>query len=602
MTRLSDIVRKFLLGFIVYFGLAVASVLLARVSHNVAVFWPANAVLVSMAMAMSRRDAAILLFSGLIANAATQLVYGDIWQLAVGFPLANFVEMVSVYTGFQLLKFQSKPIVTPRRGLVLLAVVALAAVPAAGLGSLTVSIVFGGAFSDAFVHWWAGDIVSSMIVYLPVFSAHRGTFAQNLKRYLKKENIAEWAVLGASFGFGFVVLLFLHLPPAIVLIFPTLWLALKGKVFEVAMVSSVLSLATSAAVVMGYWPSIAVDLPLRDAVFQQQTLALFCTFPSFLIAVAISNLEISQANLAARKNVLDITLSNMNQGVSVFDENHNLVLWNEQYLQAFNMNESDVFTGKSFLSLLELQKERGDFAGEPMDLVNKIMSHVRRGEAYLTDTVLGTGRFIKTAHSPTPVGGWIGTHEDVTDIRELEQRLAHESLHDVLTGVPNRRYFERELTERLLMAQRNMSPVALFTLDLDKFKVINDTYGHDVGDDVLLRAATIIRDVVGQDDFVARMGGDEFIVIVSGEHEIARLQRVAKSLCERLDQTARIKGNLCVCRASVGVAFSKDGQVSRHDLLTQSDIALYTAKQAGRGSYKVYDFASGQHQSNQLAS
>ena len=286
----------------------------------------------------------------------------------------------------------------------------------------------------------------------------------------------------------------------------------------------------------------------------------------------------------------------------VFDENHNLVLWNEQYLQAFNMNESDVFKGQSFLSLLELQKERGDFAGEPMDLVNKIMSHVRRGEAYLTDTVLGTGRFIKTAHSPTPVGGWIGTHEDVTDIRELEQRLAHESLHDVLTGVPNRRYFERELTERLLMAQRNMSPVALFTLDLDKFKVINDTYGHDVGDDVLLRAATIIRDVVGQDDFVARMGGDEFIVIVSGEHEIARLQRVAKSLCERLDQTARIKGNLCVCRASVGVAFSKDGQVSRHDLLTQSDIALYTAKQAGRGSYKVYDFASGQHQSNQLAS
>lgn len=594
--RISNVASIFSLGFVVYFGLAVASVFLARVSHDVAVFWPANAVLVAMALSFGRREFPILLLSAFAANVSTQFVYGDNWQLAVGFPLANSFEILAVYIGFQFVGFQNNGTTTPQRGLLLLAIVALAAIPAAAMGAATVTTVFGAPFTDTFTHWWAGDIVSSMIVYLPVFAYRRSAALQKLSVLLTPPIIIECCLLVASFAFGFLVLLALHLPPAIVLVFPTLWLALKGRVFEVAMASSVLSLGTSAAVVMGFWPSLAAELVLRDAVFQQQTLALFCTFPSFLIALAIANFETSQENLEARKKVLDTTLTNMNQGVSVFDKNHRLVLWNDNYLKCFGMNETDVEKGVSFTSLLELQRNNGDFDGNPVDLQNTILARVSRGEEHFAETELGSGRFIKSVHSPTPEGGWIGTHEDVTEFRMLEKRLAHESLHDVMTGVPNRRYFEREFTDRLIVSQLEKKPIALYTIDLDKFKMINDTYGHDVGDDVLLWAATTIKRIAGEHDFVARMGGDEFIMIGSENTHVSQINRTARRLCDELDRTMQFKGNMCICRASIGVAYSVDGQISRHDLLTQSDIALYAAKQAGRGTYRVYDFATGQHQ------
>ncbi len=228
-----------------------------------------------------RREFPILLLAAFAANAATQLVYGDNLQLAIGFPLANSFEVLAVYIGFQVAGFQHEGTTTPQRGLLLLAIVAIAAVPAAAMGSATVAFVFGAPFGDTFVQWWAGGIVSSMIVYLPVFAFRHNAVQRNLSQILSRRVVIECCVLVASFAFGFAVLLALHLPPAIVLVFPTLWLALKGRVFEVAMASSLLSLGTSAAVVMGFWPSLSLDLPLRDAVFQQQTLALFCTFPSF---------------------------------------------------------------------------------------------------------------------------------------------------------------------------------------------------------------------------------------------------------------------------------------------------------------------------------
>ncbi len=321
-----------------------------------------------------------------------------------------------------------------------------------------------------------------------------------------------------------------------------------------------------------------------------------------MIAIAIANFETSQEKLAARKEVLDTTLTNMNQGVSVYDENQRLVLWNDKYLKCFGMTEKDVEKGATFKSLLELQRKNGDFFGNPNDLQSTIMSCVSRGNVHFAETELGSGRIIKSVHSPTPVGGWIGTHEDVTEVRLLEKRLAHESLHDVLTGVPNRRYFEREFADRLIVSQLEKKPIALYTIDLDKFKLINDTYGHDVGDDVLLWAATTIKRITREHDFIARMGGDEFIMIGSDNTDVSQIERIAEQFCEELDRTMQFKGNMCVCRASIGVAYSADGQVSRHDLLTQSDIALYAAKQAGRGTYKVYDFASGQHQPKRLAS
>ncbi|WP_343057038.1 bifunctional diguanylate cyclase/phosphodiesterase [Chthonobacter rhizosphaerae] len=170
------------------------------------------------------------------------------------------------------------------------------------------------------------------------------------------------------------------------------------------------------------------------------------------------------------------------------------------------------------------------------------------------------------------------------DLEEANRTIEHASLHDALTGLPNRRYLTQYLGE---LEQVGGTPVAVLHLDLDRFKQINDTLGHAAGDAVLLHAASVMRDVFRQADFVARIGGDEFVaVLVERDVEVVAA-RLADALVTAMKRPVLHEGHHCRLGISVGIAVSADGRSSRR-LLVDADIALYRAKNRGRGRYEFY--------------
>jgi diguanylate cyclase (GGDEF)-like protein/PAS domain S-box-containing protein len=183
-----------------------------------------------------------------------------------------------------------------------------------------------------------------------------------------------------------------------------------------------------------------------------------------------------------------------------------------------------------------------------------------------------------------------GVFFDVTDRRLSEERLAHLALHDPLTDLPNRAQFQEHLSVAVANAARHGSGGAVLFVDLDDFKLVNDSYGHAVGDVLLIEVAKRLRSACRGGDVVARQGGDEFLILVSaptGSPE-ATAEGVAAKLSETLAQPFMVAGHEVYVTASIGVSlFPADGE-SAETLLKHADVALYTAKDAGRHTHRFY--------------
>lgn len=174
---------------------------------------------------------------------------------------------------------------------------------------------------------------------------------------------------------------------------------------------------------------------------------------------------------------------------------------------------------------------------------------------------------------------------------ELEQtkaRIEHNALHDTLTGLPNRRYLDTWLTERAERCHQNGGSIALLHIDLDRFKQINDTLGHVAGDAMLVHAANLLRSNLTKDDFVARVGGDEFIVVCVYEGPATRLDKIARAIVDQMRRPVPYEGHFCRFGASIGIAVQSGRSVDAKRLLIDADIALYRAKRRGKNGYEFF--------------
>jgi diguanylate cyclase (GGDEF)-like protein len=177
-------------------------------------------------------------------------------------------------------------------------------------------------------------------------------------------------------------------------------------------------------------------------------------------------------------------------------------------------------------------------------------------------------------------------------LEALRNAAEHDALHDPLTGLGNRRGLERELHRRASALREPGSGIVVLHIDLDRFKEINDTLGHAAGDQVLIHVAELLRREVRPEDFVARIGGDEFIILCNWGREHASIAGIARRIIERLREPFTYKGNVCSFGASIGIDIgtaSEDGpEIDTERILANADIALYHAKDLGRGRFELF--------------
>jgi len=202
----------------------------------------------------------------------------------------------------------------------------------------------------------------------------------------------------------------------------------------------------------------------------------------------------------------------------------------------------------------------------------------RRHIAFTNTVVLGQGGSIKYT---------IATGVDITARKRLEEQLAHQALHDVLTGLPNRALF-LDRAQRALISDRDPTNVALLFLDLDDFKQVNDTYGHVVGDRVLAELGARLAACIRPSDTAARMGGDEFAVLLDGAIGALTTQEIAQRIATTLAEPIVIEAHEIVVRVSIGIASAEAGSAGAASeeavaLLGRADIAMYWAKSEGKG-------------------
>jgi len=289
------------------------------------------------------------------------------------------------------------------------------------------------------------------------------------------------------------------------------------------------------------------------------------------------------------KEQLNAALDNMAQALAMFDAEQRLIISNARFAEIFGLPPGTVRPGMTAREILEARVANGTYCGpSPDEYITQRLSVIRRGRPATDIGELADGRIIVTNHQPTADGGWVVTISDISEQRRLEARLAHLALHDALTDLPNRVFLQDRL-EAALATARADEHVAVLCLDLDRFKEVNDSYGHTAGDALMRAVAARLRERVAKTAIVSRTGGDEFAIVhVLGEG-IAEASGLAADLIDALSAPFHIDGHTVTTGTSIGIAVSPTDGSDAASLLKRADVALYRAKVDGRGTYRFFE-------------
>jgi len=179
--------------------------------------------------------------------------------------------------------------------------------------------------------------------------------------------------------------------------------------------------------------------------------------------------------------------------------------------------------------------------------------------------------------------------EDITTRKEMEEKIKRLAYHDSLTGLPNRMLLSDRLNMAKILSDRNRKKLALMMLDIDKFKEINDTLGHHIGDLLLQVVAEKLTGILRKEDTVARFGGDEFVLVLPDQKDVQTALNVARKIIDAFRDTVVLEGRALIITSSIGISIYPDHGQDIDTVLKNADSAMYRAKQAGRNQYRLYN-------------
>lgn len=308
-----------------------------------------------------------------------------------------------------------------------------------------------------------------------------------------------------------------------------------------------------------------------------------------LVYSDITSLKQQKAELHATNLRLDAALTHMSQGLCLYDSEGRLQVVNRRFCEIFDISPELVRPGMTFEDVLSLSVAAGNHGSRTAANLRADWEQFlarRDGSNHLQH--LSGGRVVSVAHRSTSDGGWLISCEDVTEQQTAQSQIAFMARHDALTKLPNRSLFAERIERAIAEAGRG-SGFAVFCIDLDNFKQINDTLGHPVGDGLLCAVADRLSSCVREVDTVARLGGDEFAIVQSDVQKSEDAERLARRIVECVGAPYELNGHRVSAGCSVGISLAPRDGATREKLLKNADMALYRSKTDGRGTWRFFE-------------
>lgn len=299
--------------------------------------------------------------------------------------------------------------------------------------------------------------------------------------------------------------------------------------------------------------------------------------------------DITNRKQAEVQNALISTVyENTSEAIVIADSNSRIIDCNRAYseITGYSLEEvkgknpSLISSGQQkeefYQNMWKSIKETGGWSGE-------IWDRRKNGEAY------PQWLSINAVVNPDGIlSHYVGVFTDISNIKETERKLEHLAFRDALTGLPNRQLFQDRLKHEIARTHRDESRIALIFLDLDKFKQVNDSLGHHIGDELLQSIAKRIQNNVRDDDTVARLGGDEFTIILTSISSTSTAADIAEKIIEVVKQPIILHGHEIFIGASIGISLYPGDATSEGSMIRNADAAMYHAKETGRGNFKFF--------------
>lgn len=293
-------------------------------------------------------------------------------------------------------------------------------------------------------------------------------------------------------------------------------------------------------------------------------------------------IELVQSN--NNRDTLRAALDEIDVGIVLLDSNLNPQFFNRAFLRIYRVTDASVVAKLNFEGLLRLVVGKRRYLSSPAKFnayIHKTTTLVRAGVENARDVRMDDGKVIRVKCKPLPDGGRMLVYADVTDLVQQADNLKELSMVDGMTGIFNRRHFLSLAEIEWSRYQRYKCSLSLLMIDIDHFKSINDTFGHDVGDQVIVQVADICRCQKRKSDVVARFGGEEFLILLP-ENNLKNACVVAQRLREQIAAQDLLPTPPINATVSIGVAEANSKMSSIFDLIKLADQAMYEAKNSGR--------------------